>query len=216
MKRFSMNLLTRFASCAATAGVLFALSPLSASATDGPYAGVEGGANWASPQGQQIGDTTVDHVLFNRGYAAGAVAGYSLPFGLRPELEFSYRRDYPQDAFGTHDNTYAVMANAWYDLKIPGTLFEFVHPYIGAGIGGVRYDTNGFITDRSQATALGYQAGAGVGFDIAKNLTLSVDYRRLWTQRSGFGQAFPIPAEYSDRYRSQTGMATLRYSFAIP
>jgi OmpA-OmpF porin, OOP family len=187
--------------------------PLLAQAGDGPYVGIEGGFNWQSPQDQDLDGTTIDRLHFNRGWEAGVLGGYSFDSGLRPELELSHRRNKVSD--GTHDKADAALGNLWYDFKMPTGLFSVVHPYLGGGLGAVRFaDNGGEFADPRNISEFGYQAGAGVGFDLSPNLTLSLDYRHLWTQRGGFEPSLPVRVE--DRYLAQTALLSVRYSFGRP
>jgi outer membrane protein OmpA-like peptidoglycan-associated protein len=95
-----------------------------------------------------------------------------------------------------------------------------VHPYLGGGAGVVQFnnDTDAFLgadTNTSYASEFGYQAGAGVGFTLAPRLTLSVDYRHLWTQKAGFTiNPFPAvvgPFRMDERYLADTAMISVRY-----
>jgi OOP family OmpA-OmpF porin len=191
--------------------------PLVAQAGDGPYVGVEGGINWQSPQDQDSEGLVLDRLHFNRGFEAGVVGGYSFMNGWRPEVELSYRRNPLTDAFtSTHDMADGALANLWYDIKMPDGLFSVVHPYLGGGAGAVRFNDDGVLPNHTYNTEFGYQAGGGVGFDVTPNLTISLDYRHLWTQRGGFFAALPIPAEYNDRYVASTALLSIRYSFGAP
>jgi OOP family OmpA-OmpF porin len=194
---------------------VLACCPLIASGDDGPYVGVEGGVNWQSPQDQDTVGVVTDRLHFKKGWEAGVVSGYSFMNGWRPELELSYRRD-PIPG-GNHDNNGAALANVWYDIKTADGIFSIVHPYFGGGAGGVRYNNNGFFfPNRTYNTEFGYQAGGGIGFDATPNLTISLDYRHLWTQRGGYFATFPVPGEYNDRYLANTALLSVRWSFGAP
>jgi OOP family OmpA-OmpF porin len=191
---------------AVSAAVLMSC-PLLARAGDGPYVGIEGGVNWQSPQNQHTDDIVVDRLHFNKDFEVGIVGGYSFGNGWRPELELR-----SQLFNGNHDKTSGALANVWYDFKTPTGLFSVVHPYLGGGLGAVRFNNNGGL-DHEYNTEFGYQAGAGVGFDVTRNLTVSLDYRHLWTQLGGFKPFFPAPVEYNDRYLANTALLGVRYSF---
>ena len=204
---------------------LLACAPLVAQAGDGPYIGVEDGLNWESPQDYRNDGSVIDRLHFNRGWAAGLIGGYSFANGLRPELELDYRRNnLNHDEFapaGGNDNADSVLANLWYDFKAPSGLFSVVHPYLGGGAGAVRsyyhdatLDGAGIASD--YATEFGYQAGAGVGFDVTPRLTLSVDYRHLWINRGSFHDTFTAPLDVEQRYLGNTALLSMRYSFGAP
>jgi OmpA-OmpF porin, OOP family len=204
---------------------LLASAPFIVDAGDGPYIGVEGGLNWESPQDYRSDGRVIDQLHFNRGWDAGLVGGYSFDSGLRPELELAYRRNnLSHDEFGRgggYDNADSALANLWYDFKAPTGPFSVAHPYLGGGAGAVRshyHDATiaGAAIASDYATEFGYQAGAGVGFDVTPRLTLSVDYRHLWTNRGSFHDTFAAPFDVKQRYLADTALLTVRYSFGSP
>lgn len=212
---------------AASAAVLLACVLPGAWANDGAYVGVEGGINWETPQDLRQNGVVTDRIHLNRGWAAGLVGGWSFANGFRPELELDHRRnDLNHDFFGRQDgsdNADSALANLWYDYKSPTGWLSTVHPYIGIGAGAVRsYDRKAtlgaFELSDNYSTEFGYQAGAGVGYDVTPHLTLSLDYRYLWTNRSEFHPPVGIPLSpfYSveQRYGAQTAMLSVRYTFA--
>jgi OOP family OmpA-OmpF porin len=170
-----------------------------------------------------------DKINFDKGWAAGLIGGYSFANGLRPELELNHRsndlnHDYLGTAYGL-DRAESAFANLWYDVKAPTGLFSVVHPYLGGGVGGVRsyyHNANlgGFPINPDYATELGYQAGAGVGFDLTRHLTLSFDYRHVWTNRGAFAPQVGVPLETAypieQRYLADTAMLSVRYAFGSP
>ena len=216
MKKF-----TRHPLRLAVAAAFIASAPLMAQAGDGPYVGVEGGANFESPQNLRQSGGIVDTLHFDTGWAAGLVGGYSFANGFRPELELDHRRNQiKNDSFGSgvsgFENADSAMGNLWYDFKAPTGFFSVAHPYVGGGVGGVRFANRGVTAgggslNNDFATKLGYQGGAGVGFDVTPHLTLSADYRYLQTNRGSFDLGVGAPV--SARYRAQTAMLGVRYSF---
>jgi OmpA-OmpF porin, OOP family len=210
----------------AVSTAVLACCPLLASAADGPYVGLEGGANGELPQNQKFEGVLIDRLKFKTGWTAGGIAGYSFADGLRPELEFNYRRNnYSHDLFssggGRNDHATTQLANLWYDLKTPTGLFSTVHPYIGAGAGLAEFKNDsgallGADAGQHYATTFAYQAGAGVGFDFGPNWTASLDYRRLWTNYGAFNTATisptPGPSQIQ-RYLANTAMVSVRYTF---
>jgi len=204
---------------------LLACTALMAHAGEGPYIGVDGGLNWESPQDYRSDGSVVDRLHFKRGWEAGLVSGYSFASGLRPELELAYRRNnLGHDEFGQgggYDNADSALANLWYDFKAPSGPFSVVHPYLGGGAGAVRsHYHNATIAGgeiaSDYATEFGYQAGAGVGFDVTPRLTLSLDYRHLWTNRGSFRDTFVAPLDVKQRYLANTALLSVRYAFGSP
>jgi OOP family OmpA-OmpF porin len=211
-----------------TASLSMAGLPLVAQAGDGPYVGLEGGLNWESPQDLRQHGTVIDRTNFERGWAAGVVGGWSLANGFRPELELDYRRNnLYHDTIGRqngYDNADSALANLWYDLKAPSGFFSTFHPYLGGGLGAVRsydqYATLGaFRLSDNYATEFAYQAGAGLGYDVTPHLSLSVDYRHLWSNRGEFHAPAGLPLSPSypieQRYLANTAMLSVRYFFGV-
>jgi outer membrane protein OmpA-like peptidoglycan-associated protein len=217
MKQFVQHPLRR-----AAWATFLAAAPLWAHAGDGPYIGIQGGANWESPQNLLQHGNVDDTLHFKTGWIGGVTTGYSYANGFRPELELDYRRnDLSRDAFGFaaggHEDAETVFGNLWYDFKAPTGYFSVVHPYVGGGVGGVRFANRdatvglaGFGND--YATVFGYQGGAGIGFDLTPNLTLSADYRYLESDHGHFDKG-AIGGTVDARYRAQTAMVGLRLSF---
>ena len=216
LKRHPLRLAVAAAFCASV--------PLMAHAGDGPYVGVEGGVNWENPQNLRQSGTVGDTLHFKTGWAAGLVGGYSFANGFRPELEIDHRSNFLKNdslgnSVGGHEYADTLMGNLWYDFKEPSGFFSLVHPYIGGGIGGVRFanrdiSAGGLTAPNGHATEFGYQGGAGISHDFTPNLTASLDYRYLESNRGSFnlGGAAPVEA----RYRANTLMLGVRYSFGAP
>ncbi len=232
--------LFRFVGCAAVA----ACAVPSAQADDGWYTGLEGGVNWMVPSEARahslltspLGGTTEQSFQFDHypGWVGGLTTGYAFPNGLRPELELDYRRnDFSRlvvgglapDANGDVATETAI-ANLWYDFKSDHGMFRVVHPYIGAGGGVARVNLHnlapagGAVIADDHDTVLAYQGGAGIGFDLAPRLTMSLDYRYVGTERGNYGAAAgAIPpgdtsTPISAGYNTSSMMLGLRYTIA--
>jgi len=134
------------------------------------------------------------------GFVMGAAVGLKLDeaiTGLRLEGEVSYRENNLGGRFstgstffgsftGTNDGnvrTFALMANAWYDIDV-GMAFT---PYLGGGVGWGRSNVDGFLRQNAPGTGISrydfdesgfvWQAGAGVKYPIADGVTLGLEYR---------------------------------------
>lgn len=216
-----------------TVAAILLASPLMAQTADssksaiGPYIGIEGGVNWEAPQDYRFEGRVIDRLNFDRSWAAGVVGGYSFASGFRPEIELDARRNgLTHDELGRDsgaDNAYAAMANLWYQFRFPRGLFSVLHPYFGGGVGEVRSwyssspELGGIPIARDPSTEFAYQFGAGIGYDISRNLTISVDYRRLWSDKGTFhdtfGPALPVNDGIKQHYGANTAMLSLRYVF---
>ncbi|TXH04815.1 MAG: OmpA family protein [Nevskiaceae bacterium] len=204
----------------ALAACTLAALPFAAMAGDGAYIGLEGGADFLHHQ------TVLGDSKFDPGYVGGITGGYAFANGLRPELELNYRYDNLRSIGGSKnvdgvEKAYSAMGNLWYDFKSDHGLLATLHPYVGAGIGYVRPTVDAFRTPSGGPVAFdghdnvfGYQLGAGAGYDLTRNLTLSLDYRALRTLKADFNA--PPAGTASDRYQTQSVMLGLRYSFGAP
>lgn len=220
-------------------------APIAASAADGAYLGLTGGANFLDDQnfsviypnndGPVVRGTGVGKVRFDTGWAGGLVVGYAYSNGLRPELELMYRSDdlkrvtistfglggalqpngiEATGEYGSQD-AQTAMANLWFDLFKSSR----IRPYIGGGIGALRvefndagYDGQPFRNDSDVKFA--YQGGAGIGFDLTPNWTLSLDYRYVEARRSKINLVDDQPeTRVKFRYQADTALLTLRYGF---
>jgi len=215
-------------------------TPLAASAGQGWYIGLDGGINFVYPQdfniygyGGQFGvqdGTLVGNARFKTGWLFGAATGYSFDNGLRPELEFGYRRNDFNNLsrssiglfggaqtgnVGGFESTDTAMFNLWYDFFRTG----WFHPYLGAGIGAARVSLRDPHYDQTQLenrfdVVFAYQGGGGVAFDLSPHWTASVDYRHLDTQKSSFDLVANTPnSVVKATYRANSAVFSLRYSF---
>jgi OOP family OmpA-OmpF porin len=202
------------------------------------YFGGEGG--WTSlpnQSGSSFGFGFNQH--FNDGFNAGARGGYEWgPW--RFEEELTYRQNGVSfaslDGFGTRAtgdrNAYAAMTNLIYDF----TFGWPVTPHIGAGVGAVGlHDSWGIPGVGTFASStdweFGYQAIAGVRYNINPNLAFDIDYRYLATtdptfKFSGGGASTPIcvgkscgalaGGSYTSGYATQNIVASLTMRFGAP
>jgi opacity protein-like surface antigen len=180
--------------------VMLAFVPSMASA-ENFYAAVRGGPSW-------IPDTFTgipggeDRETWKLGFTGSGAIGYRFAFGLRAEGEFGFIYGRPDRDGGVEVSgslkDYLMMANLYYDLRIPA-LGPFT-PYVGAGLGVARenrdmeafFDTAGrkFDVDNWR-TAFAYQARAGIIYDVNKWLDLSAGYRYIHVEggQQTFGTA---------------------------
>lgn len=189
---------------------------------------------------------------YNSGYNAGARGGYEWgPW--RFEEEYSYRNNnlssisgsfgrlgFPGNHLsgGTHSN--AIMTNAIYDF----TFGWPVTPHLGAGVGAVNVNYSASSTGRIFAAPgfapistvdfsrntweFGYQAIAGVRYEINPFLSLDVDYHYLGTPSFTVTGRCPFlgtpgidcnghPPSFSNaKYRTQNILASLTMKFGAP
>ncbi len=217
---------------------LAALLPGAARAGDGFYLGAEGGLDFASDQkfraaedgGRPFvpvaeGDLRSD-VDLETGYLLGLTAGYKLSGGLRPELEINFRdtdldkgklANGDKTSFDGNERTTAGFLNLWFDLLADSK----VHPYVGAGIGLANIDIRHTGYDNVQLKSdddrvLAYQGGAGVIFELSKQVDATLDYRYLSSQKGKYDLDGNGDTTVKMRYESQVAMISLRYYFDAP
>lgn len=158
--------------------------------------------NWNSPGGFYLrldsgwsfsrdagGDFDTD---VGNSYVVGGGAGYRFNDYLRADVTIGYRGGYDIDASqSVSGSTFAVngdvssltgMVNAYVDVA----KFGMFRPYVGGGIGVSRNKVSnlsasylgvtGSVNDHSE-TSFAWQASAGVGVEVAPNVTVDVGYR---------------------------------------
>ncbi|MDP3293305.1 MAG: OmpA family protein [Nevskia sp.] len=205
-----------------------------AMAGDGWYLGLEGGSNWQRQSndsqtfGGFVGATAPFAAKYDNGWVGGVTSGYAFSNGFRPEVELAYRQDRYKTIFDSassaegdgRKDTRSAFANLWYDLKSDSGFFKTVHPYIGVG-GGVsqlwleNVGSNNAELVNDHDTVFAYQGGAGVGVDLSRRLTASVDYRYVGTEK-GYFDASPASGggRINSGFNGQSALVSLRYVLA--
>jgi opacity protein-like surface antigen len=202
------------------AGILL---PSSAWADPRPYVSLLGGVT-------DLRDADVGFLkdaTFDGGFVAGATVGYDFDFGneygygnTRLEAELSYRgNDFDQVHFlgakmgaDGQVTSQALMANAYYIFENP----FFVKPFFLFGLGVARVDIDkariagvNFVDDDEIAFA--YQAGAGLAFQLTRNLELDLGYRFFRVGRADFEDA--VGEEFSFSYKTHNAYLGLLVAF---
>jgi OOP family OmpA-OmpF porin len=195
------------------------------------YFGVEGG--WTGLANSPTGSASSPLVGsvsegLSDGYNIGGRIGYEWG-ALRIEEEFRYQRNditsitdgvplKTVSANGTR-TAYALMTNAIYDFNV-GLPFT---PHIGAGIGAVGQRDEWTVAagrcDDAWDWQFGYQAIAGVRYNITPSFVLDVDYRYLATTDPTFvfnGAGAPAPVvgtTFSSEYGTHSVVVSLSVLF---
>jgi OOP family OmpA-OmpF porin len=187
------------------------------------YFGGEGG--WTTLESPQTGRILGANFRqgFSDGFNIGARAGYE--WGpLRFEEEFRFQQNginrigiggFNVPATGNR-NAYAIMTNAIYDF----TLGWPITPHLGVGIGAVELHDGAGVRgvgtfSRSNDWEFGYQAIAGVRYNINPSLAFDVDYRYLATTDPTFRTSVGgIP--YTSGYSTHSVVASLSLRFGAP
>lgn len=183
-----------------------------AQAASDMYVSVLGGANFLKSH-SAVDASTVDNITGfdfdpDTGFVVGGAIGTSLSNwakGLRVELEASYRRndigghwfddadiptttDTTAGSIDANMSTFAIMANAWYDIDVGWK----IRPYVGGGVGWgrTRYDAAfvettddgtpdsdvaGVVTGENSGFA--WQLGLGFNYQVAPDVDLGLGYR---------------------------------------
>ncbi len=225
-------------SIAGSAFILGAMLSAPASAGDGFYLGIHGGANKVARQDFRVfgdplvaPDSLVTSAHYDDGGLYGAVIGWSFDLGfwgigLRPEIEYSMRLNdqeksndvltpqFTDDA--GHIEAESVTANLWFDFNKGGRL----HPYLGGGYGysdvlvnDLNYRGTRSAQDEQSQDGDIFQVGFGLAYDWTSKFTTSLDYRH---QNSEVGQYNFTDGSTTrtirEDYRSEALVVTLRYA----
>ncbi len=190
------------------------------------YFGVEGGyTNLEDQTGHIVGTGIGTRERFDDGYNVGARAGYEWG-SWRLEEEFRFQQNGVNNfsvagfniAAKGDRNAYAFMTNLIYDftnLNLPWA----ITPHIGAGIGavelrdGVSIPAIGSIVHDTQ-WEFGYQAIAGVRYNINPALAFDLDYRYLATTDPTFRSA--VGTKITSGYDTHSLVASLSMRFGAP
>jgi len=119
-------------------------------------------------------------------------------------------------------NANAIMSNLIYDFTFGGPWA--ITPHLGAGVGAViLHDGMGIkgIGNQAHSTDVefGYQAIAGIRYNINPSLAFDVDYRYLGTSDPTFHTSHVVPlglGSYSSGYSSHSVVASLSVRFGAP
>ena len=158
--------------------ILFGIFCSEALADHGWYIKGSGGASLLDDATFSGGGQSRD-VSFDTGLALAGTAGYDFE-GFRIEAELGLRENEVNAVDGVNADgsltTSSLLVNALYDFENSSRWT----PYLGAGLGGADIFANE-ITLGSQVLdddqiVFAYQLKAGIGYDLGKDMALSLDY----------------------------------------
>jgi OOP family OmpA-OmpF porin len=217
----------------ATPGAQAQLSaPVWQGQTRGFYLGIGGGWSHLMPfTDSKSTDGLLFHTTPQEGFVADLFAGYN--FGrLRLEAEAAYRRagvkqtTIPSGGTGFPGLTGHATANgdvtalAWMGNATVDILPESrVTPYIGVGVGGAllrleKFAALGTTFVGSSDVEVAYQGIAGLRYQVAPSVSMSLDYRFFGTTTANLhdtkGAGFTAP------YRSHNVLLRIAYHFGAP
>jgi opacity protein-like surface antigen len=154
------------------------------------------------------------------GYAVMLNAGYKWDFGLRTEIEYSYRDDkvkafnFTSPWEGTQwDNS--LMINLLYEVPTGIAL----RPYFGAGGGGSHINWGDNFRNRGPViydgtdTKFAWQAMIGVAYAVTPSVDLTVDYRIKTAESYTFRGSFAGTYVTDFNERTRTLSVGARYTF---
>ncbi|MFI4947432.1 MAG: OmpA family protein [Alphaproteobacteria bacterium] len=162
---------------------------------------------------------------FDSGFAAGARAGYEWgPWRLEEEYIY-HSNDLSSLSIGGVKaggvsggrESHAFMTNVLYDINVGGP----VTPHVGAGIGAVDVIDHAHVAglgtiSRDDDWEFGYQAIAGIRYNLTPVVALDLDYRYLATTDPSFRVPHLPGVSYTTGYNTHTLMASLVYRFGPP
>jgi outer membrane protein OmpA-like peptidoglycan-associated protein len=196
--------------------LLFAAATQSSRAAQlGPY--VAGAVGIGFPADSDLDTaTTSENTELDPGFAAMFAVGHLYGNGFGTEIELGYRGndvDRISGATATGDiGIFSIMLNGYYDFGVSrrGT------PYIGAGVGVARLDAGGISPVSNsrvddQATALAYQATAGIAYPVNDQLEIMLSYRYFAIPDAGLDT--DAGASVDSDYTSHAVRFGFRYRF---
>jgi opacity protein-like surface antigen len=127
-------------------------------------------------------------VTFDPGFVAGAAVGMDFEL-LRIEANVDYRRAKISKYSSIPASGDLQLASYMVNGHLVAPLPYPVKPYLLGGVGFATAFMSNFATlpgGRQNSTRFAYELGAGVGFDIKRNVTLDVNYRYLRTSDFDF------------------------------
>lgn len=210
------------------AGACLAVSA-AISAADGQaqtfYFGGEAGWSVLENQMDKVAGLAPLRARFDSGFAAGARVGYEWgPW--RFEEEYVYRSNdldrlsvagFKLPGVSGGRQTHAVMTNVLYDVNLGWP----VTPHVGVGIGAVDIIDHAKVAGfgrlfNDNDWQFGYQAIAGLRYNVTPNIAFDLDYRYLATTDATFRVPAAPAIKYRSGYNTHTLLASLVYRFGPP
>jgi opacity protein-like surface antigen len=202
------------------------VAPKAAHAAEGFYAGMGAGVDLMPDRSLEI-DATVGKQTFSlpetskwkTGWAVLFDAGYAWDFGLRTELEYSFREQkiasFDSNPWSGTQWDNSLMANAIYDIPTGMALT----PYIGFGIGGAHISwgdnfrpTGTSIIYDGSGVKFAWQGIAGLDYAVTPRLTLDLGFRIKGSNGYEFPSTSGVIARKFD-YQTRTVTLGFRYGF---
>jgi opacity protein-like surface antigen len=197
-------------------GLLLALGVTARADDPGPYIALGGAANWVSDAPLRGGSGSGE-ASYENGWATIGSVGLALTRNWRAEAEIGYRRNDVHSVTGGGSgevNGWSGMGNLVFDI-VTGSNWN---PYIGAGVGALRYRATGIRTSAGSLSdddvVLAYQGIVGVSYAVTPNSRFFLDYRYLRADDPGVRDS--AGNNLRTEYRSSTVLLGLRFTLAQP
>lgn len=122
--------------------------------------------------GSDVNETEVIDKYDTTGFGSAYVGAYRGP--IRAEVEYSVLGKAKYEGTKTNVQFQRVMANGYVDLNVT----RYVRPYIGGGVGTAFYKMDEYgSTHDETGTSFAWNATAGVGIRLTRNVTFDSGYR---------------------------------------
>lgn len=121
-----------------------------------------------------------------KGFIGAVDLGYNLGNNLRTELEFYWDNGVPgkKNGIKIESKTYGALVNFALDFKNSSKVTPFVMAGVGYAknkfaVSGTDQTTKAVYSEKLNKNRFIYQVGAGVAFEVEKNINLELGYRAL-------------------------------------
>jgi opacity protein-like surface antigen len=100
---------------------------------------------------------------------------------------------------------YSLLANAWYDVPLPGGLIGYAGGGVGAAQGRWSWDGLAWLSRRGDdvETTFAWQLGAGLRYPLSEKTSIGAGYRR-----------FEVPELVEESFSDETGSSSLNVDYA--
>ncbi len=206
---------------ALAAGLMVGIAGTASAEQPGPYMSLGVGANWLNDADVK-GGAINDKAKFDTGWAFQGALGYAFDKNWRTELELGYRRNNVDSISGAagagnagYVGAFSAFANVLYDFDT-GSNWT---PYLGAGIGALRYKASGLqpglgTSVNDSDTVLAGQGILGVAYNVSPSTQLFLDYHYVRAADPSVNNS--AGTSLDTEYKASTVLFGFRYSFGTP
>ena len=149
-----------------------------------PYVSAKLSFDWAKNEVKDIEGNTSEKIKLHKNVWGGHYAVGAKANAIRAEVEWNHSQDtkrkYPEQSERFRLQNNSLMLNAYYDFN---TCTKWT-PYVGAGVGVAMLkftekDMDDGEKSNDNAYNVAWQVGAGVAYDLTKNVALDAGYRYI-------------------------------------